>query len=36
VAAPDSAHPVRIFDWIKSYSGPDALPEDFTLLRVIF
>lgn len=36
VAAPDSDHPVRIFDWIKSYSGPAALPDDFTLLRVIF
>ena len=35
-AAPGGDEPQRIFDWIKSYSGPAALPDDFTLLRVVF
>ena len=36
VTAPDGDHPEHIFNWIKSYAGSAVLPDDFTLLRLIF
>jgi serine phosphatase RsbU (regulator of sigma subunit) len=36
VAAPGGDQPASIFRWIKSYVGEPALPDDFTLLRLIF
>ncbi len=36
VAAPGGDTPSRIFDWIKAFSDQPSLPDDFSLLRVVF
>lgn len=36
LAAPGGDEPVRVLDWIRSINGDGPLPDDFSLLRVIF
>ncbi len=36
LAAPGGDEPARVLDWIRSLNGAGPLPDDFSLLRVIF
>jgi sigma-B regulation protein RsbU (phosphoserine phosphatase) len=36
LAAPGGDEPARVLDWIRSINGEGPLPDDFSLLRVIF
>jgi sigma-B regulation protein RsbU (phosphoserine phosphatase) len=36
LAAPGGDEPSRVLDWIRSLNGEGPLPDDFSLLRVIF
>jgi sigma-B regulation protein RsbU (phosphoserine phosphatase) len=36
LATPGGDEPVRVLDWIRSLNGEGPLPDDFSLLRVVF